>query len=47
MNIFLWIPADSGLIPAESCGITGFRRNDMGHQKVLTVYQRVEMFEEN
>jgi hypothetical protein len=28
------IPADSGAIPPESAGITGFRTESVGHQKV-------------
>jgi hypothetical protein len=34
---FRWnpvIPADSGAIPADSGGITGFRTESVGHQKV-------------
>jgi hypothetical protein len=30
------IPADSGAIPPESAGITGFRTESVGHQKVQT-----------
>ena len=29
------IPADSGPILVDSTGMTGFHRNDVGHQKVL------------
>ena len=33
---FYSIPVDSHPIPVDSTGMTGFRRNDVGHQKVLS-----------